>query len=100
MFTAVRAVGAGGAALVVVLLAQPRLEVAVHLPRRHESPFFGGREREGVFSGPQFCPNDFCGNVIIGPNFFDARTGAGLELVHIALPPHFELAYGVIIGLY
>ena len=43
--TAVRAVGARGAALVVVLLAEARLEVAVHLPRRHERPERFGRWR-------------------------------------------------------
>ena len=53
MFTAVRAVGAGGATFVVVLLAKPGLEVAVHLPRRHEGPFSGGRERVFV-RGPSF----------------------------------------------
>ena len=58
VFTAVRAVGAGGAALVVVLLAQPRLEVAVHLPRRHERPFSGGERERERRKGPQFCQLD------------------------------------------
>ena len=53
VFTAVRAVSAGGAALVVVLLAEARLQVAVVLPCTHERPL-ARKGRRGVFGGLSF----------------------------------------------